>query len=169
MTDGEPLPADSRAALDLLVDGLDYPMFVVTAAHDGQRAGCLVGFATQTSIDPPRLLVCLSVANHTQDVAQGTAALAVHLLGPDQHELAALFGSTTGDEIDKFARCRWRPGWGGVPLLTDCPRWMVGLILDRITLGDHVGFLLAPTATQSEGGPVLTFQQARGLSPGHPA
>ena len=39
------------------VSGLDYPMFVVTAAADGRRAGCLVGFTSQVSIDPPRLLV----------------------------------------------------------------------------------------------------------------
>ena len=37
-----------------LVAGLDYPMYVVTVAADGDRAGCLVVFATKASIDPPR-------------------------------------------------------------------------------------------------------------------
>ena len=56
--------------LDDFVAGLDYPVFVVTAASGDERDGCLVGFSTQTSIDPPRLLVCLSKANRTTRIAR---------------------------------------------------------------------------------------------------
>lgn len=152
------------------MDGLDYPMFVVTATHDGQRAGCLVGFATQVSIDPPRLLVCLSVQNHTCDVAKGADHLGVHVLDRAQFALAELFGSTTGDKVDKFARCMWEPGLHGVPILSDAPGWLIGSILERIPLGDHIGFLLEPVASRRDDiGPVLSFQHVQGLSPGHPA
>lgn len=163
---------DSATVFDLdpLTDGLDYPMFVVTTAGDGQRSGCLVGFATQVSIDPPRLLVCLSVNNHTYQVARQASMMAVHTLDRHQLKLAALFGSTTDDEIDKFARCAWQPGPGGVPLLTDCSRWVVGPIIDRFAFGDHVGHLVEPTsAGRRDNSPVLTFQQVRRLPPGHPA
>ena len=47
------LPPRDQAAFDRLVNRLDYPMLVVTAEADGERAGCLVGFATQCSIQPP--------------------------------------------------------------------------------------------------------------------
>src|SRR4051812_20330209 len=76
-------------------DLLDYPMFVVTTASEGKRAGCLVGFATQASIDPPRFLVGLSDKNHTYRVARTAPRLVVHILGSDSGELAELFGSTT--------------------------------------------------------------------------
>jgi flavin reductase (DIM6/NTAB) family NADH-FMN oxidoreductase RutF len=152
------------------LDGVDYPMFVVTAQHDGDHAGCLVGFATQVSIDPARLLVGLSVANHTYDVARHATTLAVHLLAHDQTELAALFGAETGDEIDKFSRCRWQAGRGGVRVLSDAPRWMTGSILEQIPLGDHVGFVLDPHEAHRGGtSDFLTFAQVKGLSPGHPA
>src|SRR5206468_3781620 len=97
---------------------LDYPMFVVTAvdANTGARSGCLVGFVTQCSLDPMRFLVCLSRANHTYGVARGAPVLAVHALGPEHRDLATLFGTRTGDEIDKFTRCAWHPGPAGVPL-----------------------------------------------------
>ena len=49
----------AAGAFDELMGELDYPMFIVTAAREGERAGCLVGFATQTSIHPSRFLVCL--------------------------------------------------------------------------------------------------------------
>lgn len=39
-----------------LVAQLDYPPFIATVAAEGERAGCLIGFATQCSIHPPRFL-----------------------------------------------------------------------------------------------------------------
>jgi flavin reductase (DIM6/NTAB) family NADH-FMN oxidoreductase RutF len=167
MSGVQPVSTDE---FDPFVAGLDYPMFVVTAAYDGSRAGCLVGFTTQASIEPPRFLVCLSVRNHTYSVARHAAALAVHVLDPSQHELAELFGSTTGDDVDKFSRCRWSPGPGGVPLLDDCPRRLVGRVLDQVSFGDHVGMLLGPFEVDAGNeGQGLTFQQVRDLSPGHEA
>ena len=155
---------------DAFVDGLDYPMFVVTAANAAERAGCLVGFGTQASIEPPRMLVCLSVANRTYRVARHTDLLAVHLLDPARRDLAELFGGTTGDDVDKFARCRWTRGPEGVPLLEDCPRRFVGRIVDRHGLGDHVGFLLDPLRVEAYGGgPALGYEQVEDLEPGHTA
>jgi flavin reductase (DIM6/NTAB) family NADH-FMN oxidoreductase RutF len=162
-----------RTDLTGFLDGLDYPMFVVTAQHDGLHAGCLVGFTSQVSMEPARFLVCLSVENHTYDIARDASVLAVHLLGADQADLAAVFGSETGDEIDKFDRCRWHAGPDGIRVLTDAPAWMLGSVRERVLFGDHVGFLLDPLEAHREGGgsgfDMLTYQQVRGLSPGHPA
>jgi len=67
-----------------LVSELDYPMFIVTTvAADGERSGCLIGFATQISISPPRFLVGLSGKNHTYRVAQRAEHLAVHFVPAD--------------------------------------------------------------------------------------
>jgi flavin reductase (DIM6/NTAB) family NADH-FMN oxidoreductase RutF len=162
------VPSD-RAALDRLVDRLDYPMLIVTAEADGERAGCLVGFATQCSIEPPRFLLCISRQNHTFRVASRASTLVAHLLGPEDGALAALFGEETGDTVDKFARCCWAPGPGG-PVLEDCRRWFAGRVLNRIEAGDHVAFLVEPFAAAA--GPddgQLGFQDVRHLRPGHPS
>ena len=159
---------------DEFVAGFDYPMFVVTTVDPGTgtRAGCLVGFTTQTSIEPFRFLVCLSRRNRTYRAAEAAKVLAVHVLGrsEEQQRLAALFGERTGDEIDKFARCSWRPGPEGVPLLTDAPRRLVGRIEERVELGDHTGFLLAPVDVAiGEDTAPLTFRTLPDLEPGHEA
>src|ERR671936_316129 len=88
-----------------LVSQLDYAMFIVTTAAGGELAGCLVGFASQVSIHPPRFLVGLSVKNRTYRVAAGADVLVVHFVPEQAEDLAALFGGETGDEVDKFARC----------------------------------------------------------------
>jgi flavin reductase (DIM6/NTAB) family NADH-FMN oxidoreductase RutF len=153
-----------------LTGELDYAMMIVTTTVGGEHSGCLVGFATQCSIDPPRFLVCLSDKNHTLGLAQRSDSLAVHFLAATDTELAELFGSQTGDEIDKFARCRWQPGPAGLPILSDCARWLAGRVVDRYTFGDHVGFVLEPFAAEHrQTGAHFTYQRARWLEPGHPA
>ena len=153
--------------------GLDYPMMVVTAvAADGERSGCLVGFATQCSIHPPRFAVWISRKNHTFGVAERAAVLAVHFLSTADQSLAELFGGATDDEVDKFTRCRWRDGPDGVPVLEDCTRWFAGRVLELMPTGDHVGFLLEPVVASGSGGPwpgQLGFQSAETISPGHDA
>lgn len=162
--------AQGEDELAAFVDGLDYPVYVVTTASAEERSGCLVGFTTQVSIDPPRMLVCISDKNHTHRVVAESTAVAVHVLSPEQTDLASLFGEVTGDDRDKFAECRWRPGPGGVPLLDGCPRHLVGRILDRVPFGDHTGLLLEPVQVAVSDGPVaLTLQDAQDLDPGHSA
>jgi flavin reductase (DIM6/NTAB) family NADH-FMN oxidoreductase RutF len=153
-----------------LVGELDYPMFIATTRSEGERAGCLVGFATQCSIDPPRFLICLSDKNRTCRVAQEAELLAVHFVPDSAQALAELFGGTTGDEVDKFAQCEWHEGAAGVPILDECDNWFVGAILARHELGDHVGFLLEPVEAGS-GTPLdeFTFHRARRIEPGHEA
>jgi flavin reductase (DIM6/NTAB) family NADH-FMN oxidoreductase RutF len=151
-----------------LAAGLDYLMIVVTATSQAGPAGCLVGFSTQCSVDPPRYLVCLSDKNRTARVAAQATVLAVHFLTAEDRDLARLFGGETTDETDKFARCAWTPGPEGVPILDRCRRWFAGRVLQRSDLGDHVGFLLEPIAARNEGeSDALWFQQVKDLEPGH--
>lgn len=161
-----------RGDLDPFLDGLDSPMFVVTTVdpRSGERAGCLVGFASQCSIEPDRFVVWLSQNNHTYRVAMRAEVLAVNSLADDQWEVAELFGTMTGDDLDKFDRCAWQPGTSGVPLIESCPRRFVGKILDRTRWGNHTGFLLEPVwaAGDPDRSPLM-YSAVADLHAGHEA
>jgi len=154
---------------DRVVSSMDAAMVVVTTARNGEPAGCLVGFHGQSSIHPRRYAVWLSKANHTYRVAWRSSHVAVHALGVDDRDLAVLFGTETGDRVDKFARCDWEPGPAGVPLLARCPNVIV---LHRVTLldegGDHACLVGEPVAARSAG-PLTPLRLAavRDLDPGH--
>lgn len=158
-------------AFDTIMASLDSPMAVVTTAVDGERAGCLIGFHAQSSIDPGRYSLWLSKANHTYRVALRTTLLGVHYLTADDRDLARLFGTTSGDDIDKFDRCEHEEGPGGVPLLSACPN---RLVVSRIALldegGDHVCVVTEPVEAAS-GGPFtpLRLSDVDDLDPGHAA
>ncbi len=162
--------AAAEETFQRLVAQLDYPMFIATVAADGERSGCLIGFATQSSIDPPRFLAGISDKNRTFRVARGADTMAIHLVPENAAELAELFGGETGDEVDKFARTGWREGPGGVPLLDGCPNRFVGRIVERIDFGDHVGMVLEPFfAEADEDSAQLGFHRAKRIEPGHEA
>jgi flavin reductase (DIM6/NTAB) family NADH-FMN oxidoreductase RutF len=154
-----------------LVALLNYPMFVVTTRVDGVAAGCLVGFASQTSIHPPRFLVGLSKRNHTFRVAAHASHLVVHVFDRAHLDVVELFGGQTSDKINKFERCSWHDGPQGMPILDDAAAWFVGKIVERFTLGDHVGHLLTPI----DGEPPhelkdwVSFGDVHHLEPGHEA
>ncbi len=158
-------------AFEKLVSLLDYPMFVVTTRAGDDSAGCLVGFATQVSIRPPRFMVGLSKRNHTYRVAEGASHLAVHLIERRHCGLVRLFGSETGDRTDKFARCAWHSGPEGLPILDDAAGWFAGAVLSRSDVGDHVGFVLQPVAGSAPDKfeQLVTFSDVHDLDPGHEA
>ena len=166
MTDGD--------AFNEMVTALDYPMFVVTTRSSDESdpaAGCLVGFASQTSIRPPRFIVGLSRRNFTFRIAQHASHLAVHVLNREHLDVVRLFGEETGDRVDKFAQCQWRAGPFGMPILTSASAWFVGRIRERFDVGDHVGHLLDPVAGEAphEIANWVSFADVRSLEPGHEA
>lgn len=152
-----------------LVSVLDAPLVVVTAAEARERAGCLVGFHCQSSIEPPRYCVWLSKANHTYRVALQSTHLAIHFLTSADLWLAERFGTLTGDRTDKFAGLPVSSGPGQVPVLDQCPHWLAarrGTLVDEG--GDHVCLVTEPVAVHA-GGPFepLRLSQAGHLEPGH--
>ncbi len=158
-------------AMDAFSTSTDYPLGVVTvAADDGRIAGCLAGFFTQCSIEPPRFLVCVSKVNHTFFVSEHAVGLALHLMGEDQVPLASLFAEETGDTTDKFARCRWHPGMTGAPVLEGCRAWVEGPVLGRFSVGDHEALLVRPVGGGAGSGHgLLTYRHSPDFRPGHPA
>ncbi|TLF76761.1 flavin reductase family protein [Nocardia cyriacigeorgica] len=160
-------------AFDALIAAADGPIWVVTTVADGRKAGCLVGFAGQVSITPRRFLVAVSKNNHTYRIARRAEYLAVHLLTGEHFDLARLFGTTTGESTDKFARCAWSSGPHGLPILDGAAGWFAGRVIARSDLGDHVGHLLEPlTATApppTATGSALHLRAVADLTPGHEA
>lgn len=155
--------------MSALASRADYPLYVVTVSDGTETSGCLVGFVTQCSILPARMIVCISKENHTARVAASAPALGVHLLGAGQEETAALFGEATGDRTDKLARVGWHRGQTGAPVLDECAAWVEGTVVQRLDVGDHVAHVLDPVAGGAGGARgQLRYAQVRDLRPGHP-
>jgi len=154
---------------DAITPSLDAPLVVVTAAEAREKAGCLVGFHCQSSIQPLRYCVWLSKANHTYRVARESTHLAVHFLTSADLWLAERFGTLTGDRTDKFAGLPVSLGPGQVPILEQCSHWFTArrdTLLDEG--GDHVCMITEPLAAHADRPfEPLRLSQAAHLEPGH--
>ena len=150
-------------AFEAIVAEVDGPAYVVTTAATGERDGCLVGFASQCSIVPPRFGVWLSKENRTYRVALSAKTLVVHLLRQGDQDPAHLFGAQTGDEVDKFEDIEWRPGPDGCAVLARCD-WFAGSIIERVDTGDHV----ARGTCERSGTRQLGMQEIGDIEAGHP-
>lgn len=156
-------------AFDSIMASVDARLIVVTAETGGERAGCLVGFHAQSSIEPQRYCVWLSKANHTYRVASRSTHLGIHFLTSDDLSVAERFGTLTGDATDKFAGLPVSVGPHGVPVLDHCPNRVVAR---RVALldegGDHVCVVTQPIATHTSGRFLpLLLSDAQHLQPGH--
>ena len=172
MTTGRPrssLTVDDKE-FDAVVAGLNTPMVVVTTAAGGERSGCLVGFHSQSSIDPIRYCVWISKANHTYGVIVRATHFAVHFLSDQDHELAELFGGSTGDTVDKFAHVDTSLGAGETPIINRCSN---RLVARRTALvdegGDHVCVIGEPVDVKFTPFVPLRISKVADVSAGHPA
>lgn len=125
---------------------LDGPVFVVTSRADDQPSGCLISFASQTSVAPPSFLVAIPRSSGTSDAVRRSEYLAVHVLAQHQVALAELFDGETEDEAERFGRCSWRTGPNGMPILDEAIGWFVGKTAYWLDIGDHLGYVVEPVA-----------------------
>jgi flavin reductase (DIM6/NTAB) family NADH-FMN oxidoreductase RutF len=170
---GSPMNAETPAAmLDALQSSVHWPMAVVTTSARAEPAGCLVGFWTPASIDPPRCVVFLSKLNRTYEVARRGTVLVVHPLRRSDEAIAQHFGELTGDRTDKFADVEWVPGVDGAPVIAGLD-WFAGRIRTEFAAGDHTGFLLDFVAGAGSfaraGQEVFATSAATSFEAGHPA
>lgn len=161
-------------AYDRFAAALDPAMAIVTVTDGHDHAGCLVGFHGQVSIEPRRHGVWISRENHTSRLARRAVAVGVHLLGPQDLDLAQHFGHLSGDDVDKFAGLGFTEGPLGVRLLDGLPDRIAGPCARPIeTGGDHVLVVVEPAEVHMpepshDRSAVVRLHDVSGIEPGHP-
>ena len=104
--------------MELRHDMLTHGVNVVTAQHEGKRAGLAVAWATQVATD--RILVCVGGQSTTRPLILASQAFGVNVLARDQLPIAQRFGSQSSAKVDKFADLPVHAAETGSPLLDEC-------------------------------------------------
>ena len=142
---------DEETFDDLMVS-TDAALIVVTTAAENERAGCLVGFHSQSSMSPQQYGFWLSKANHTYQVSLRATHFAIHFLTASDLAMAQRFGARSGEDTDKFRGLDTRSTEQGVPLLSALPN---RIVVERIAMlddgGDHVGITARVISSETTG------------------
>src|SRR6266436_3286484 len=95
-----------------------YPTGVtlVTAMHQGDPVGLIIGSFTSVSLNPPLVGFLVDKRSSTWPRIAASGSFCVNILGHHQEEVCRLF---TGRSPDPFAAIAWKPVRNGMPVLND--------------------------------------------------
>lgn len=131
--------ADFRSGMALLGGACT----IITAQHNGERAGLTATAVCSVSAEPPRLLVCVNRNVWAHDLICASGTLGVNVLAPRHESLARRFagmvGGVTGSE--RFLEGDWTTGDAGAPLLRDALVHFECTVAEATASGTHSLFL----------------------------
>jgi 3-hydroxy-9,10-secoandrosta-1,3,5(10)-triene-9,17-dione monooxygenase reductase component len=106
----------------------------VSAIDGGQPVGLAVASFTSVSLDPPLVGFFPSKASTTWPRIARSGSFVANILAEHQQDLCQSFSASGGD---KFARCTWRHGANGAPLLDGAVAWIECSVRSVLDTGDH--------------------------------
>ena len=150
--EGVLMPATSGAAA---ATGVDAGLFragmarmsgactIITAGHQGERAGLTATAVCSVSAEPPRILVCVNRNVWAYQVIVASQRLGVNVLDVQHEGLARRFaGMVQGVAgTDRFLEGGWVSSEHGVPLLRDALVSFEGRVIEETVSGTHSIFL----------------------------
>jgi flavin reductase (DIM6/NTAB) family NADH-FMN oxidoreductase RutF len=121
---------------------IPYGLYVLTAEDkNGKVAAATVNWVTQTSFQPPLVVVGVKSDSGAHAIIKESRAFALNILGKDQKGMAFIFfkpleraGNTIGGEP-------FRKGSLGAPILEKTPAYVECALLETIEKGDHSIFV----------------------------
>src|SRR3954453_6771010 len=131
-------PADKKVALR----AINYGLYVLTAAENGEYGAGGGNWVTQGSFDPPLIGAAVKADSDSHRIIASPGGFAVNVLGDDQFDIGKAFFRTTTVEGDTLNGYRFEPGPAtGCALLVDLPWWFEARVTDTVKRGDHSVFV----------------------------
>ena len=127
---------------------------------DGSRGVNMVSWFTQTSFDPPRVVLGLHREGSAYEAVRETGVLALNVLGRDQGGLMKAFFKHVDVEDGTAGGLEVRDGANGCPLLPALPAALELRLVEELDGGDHAPCLFEVTEAH------VFDQEARAMSHG---
>ena len=141
---------------------INYGLFIVAAAADGKRNGCIVNSLHQvTSSSPYKFSLTVNKSNETFKTIEAAGSFAATVLAKDTpKDLVDLFGYKSGRVTDKFAGRAAETDSNGNPYLKEHMVSRIACkVVDQMEIGSFLLFVGQATEAEVLGdGRVLTLQ-----------
>lgn len=131
----EPHIADELSAFKLAFRRHAAGVAAVTGlTPDGIPVGFTATSLASLAAVPPLATFNMARISTAWPAVEGTTHVLIHLLGARNRALADLLA---GPHERRFAGTHWAPGPLDLPLLNDVPAWMLGRIVERLSVADN--------------------------------
>lgn len=127
---------------------------IITAGHDGERAGLTATAVCSVSAEPPRLLVCVNRSVRAHQLVSRSGRLGVNVLDAAHLDLAKRFAGMVEGVVggDRFLEGDWVNSPNGVPLLRDALVHFECRVTEETQSGTHSIFLCEVLDVATAGG-----------------
>ncbi len=130
---------------------MNYGLYIVSAAADGKRYGCIVNSLAQvTSSQPAKFTITLNKDNATCDAVQKAGSFSATMLAKDcPKDWIHLFGYKSTRVVDKFDGLASQMDAAGNPYLTEHMAARISCnVVDSLAIGNYI--LFVGEATEAE-------------------
>lgn len=134
---------------------IPYGIYVLTAAGPDRVAAATVNWVTQTSFDPPLVVVGVKADSGAYDILKGAGHFALNMLGKGQQGQAFTFFKPAEHDGKTISGEPYRAGGSGAPILENAIASVECRVAEIVERGDHhivIGEVVdASVAKQPEG------------------
>lgn len=117
---------------------IPYGIYVLTAkAGDAEIAAATVNWVTQTSFDPPLVVVGVKADSGALEILKKSRSFALNCLGQGQQGAAFTFFKPAEVEDGKISGEAFRDGSTGSPVLESAPACVEFKVAEIVERGDH--------------------------------
>lgn len=149
---GDPLATGELNTVEQIFKQMDQPIWIVTSACPQRGAGGLTAtWVHQASVDRefPTVLIGLAPNHFTCELLRESKRCVLHLLRPDQHEIAWHFAQPSSRDFNKLERFDTQSlkltlstdETIELPFLSDCHSCLICRSLKCFDAGDRIYFL----------------------------
>ena len=134
---------------------------VVTSVNDDQWVGITASSLTSVSLEPPRILICVSKRLYTHQVITQSGVFAVNMLTAEQVDWGMRVAGMIPELTDRCAGIDVRLAETGSPILPDVLGWLDCRVAHAYDGGDHtifVGDVLA-AGSADDAQPILYYRR----------
>ncbi len=124
---------------------------VTTLDDEGRPTGLTASAVSSVSLDPPLVLVCVSLNAHCYSAFQPGGKFAVNVLASDQEAVARRFASSSLTGAQKFEGVGYRHGALGLPIVKDALAEFECTVVHAYAGGDHTIFVGQVEAVDARG------------------
>jgi flavin reductase (DIM6/NTAB) family NADH-FMN oxidoreductase RutF len=116
---------------------IPYGLFVLGAKHGDKQTVATVNWVTQTSFNPPLVVVGVKKDSTAHDLVKQSGKFALSVLGAGQKSIATSFFKHVEPQSGKFGNFAYEAGKNGAPIISDAPAAVECDVVGFYELGDH--------------------------------
>ena len=133
----------NHTTIDAIFKSLDSAIWIVSAKSGPARGGLTATWVHQGSIDREHPVAHIGIApNHfTSQLIKSSKRFGLHLLRPDQKDIALRFGAHSGRDLDKFEDLKLSENNREIPILESCYASFQCIVFQEFFAGDRIFFL----------------------------